>query len=333
MQNSNLKNGAKRPVSFNKRRRKKNNNYLYIGIALSVVALALLAGIIIAATGSKGKDDVSSEDNAVNGVVSDEISKPAFEEISETESDASSDSKPDISETTDDVSIDSSLTPTELYEKETGIKYAIDMTDYEKFVCPEDEEKYVFIVDPDHPLGEDYVPEGLVHCDSIRNGRPKYFSQMVDVANEALTAFLKEAAYYGFDDISVTNAYRSYDIQKGLFENYCKQEWESGKFKTYEDAVNEVLTYSTRPGTSEHQSGLCCDMHNVSVSAPTKFNNTKAAKWLEENACRFGFILRYPEGKQDVTGIMYESWHFRYVGRTAATEIHDRGITLDEYLK
>ena len=102
--------------------------------------------------------------------------------------------------------------------------------------------------------------------------------------------------------------------------------------KTEEEAIAVVLTYSTRPGTSEHQTGLTVDMHDVDLNNMRGFNGTPSAEWLEHNAHRFGFILRYPEGKQEVTGIIYESWHFRYVGRTAATEMYEKGLTLDEYL-
>ena len=92
-----------------------------------------------------------------------------------------------------------------------------------------------------------------------------------------------------------------------------------------------VETYCFPPGRSEHQTGLCMDMHNVDVGKQETFNNTPAARWLEENAYRFGFILRYPAGKEHITGAVYESWHFRFVGRTLATYLHDNGLTLDEY--
>ena len=93
-----------------------------------------------------------------------------------------------------------------------------------------------------------------------------------------------------------------------------------------------VATYSNPPGTSEHQSGLCVDMHNQ-IDTNNTFDGTPAAIWLEENCYRFGFVLRYPADKQDVTGIKYESWHFRYVGRTAATEMHELDMCLEEYLE
>ncbi|MFR5864844.1 MAG: D-alanyl-D-alanine carboxypeptidase family protein [Acutalibacteraceae bacterium] len=82
---------------------------------------------------------------------------------------------------------------------------------------------------------------------------------------------------------------------------------------------------------SEHQSGLCVDMHNL-PSANISFGETAQAKWLAENAHRFGFILRFPADKTDITGVQYEPWHFRFVGREAATEIYEQGLCLEEYL-
>ena len=87
-------------------------------------------------------------------------------------------------------------------------------------------------------------------------------------------------------------------------------------------------TYSARAGHSEHQTGLAMDINNASDS----FNNTKEAKWIAENCYKYGFILRYPQGKQDITGYKYESWHVRYLGRELAKEVHDSGLTLEEFL-
>ena len=84
------------------------------------------------------------------------------------------------------------------------------------------------------------------------------------------------------------------------------------------------------PGYSEHQTGLAIDVSTPGANTTT-FDTTDEFKWLENNAHKYGFILRYPKGKQYLTGIAYESWHYRYVGIEAATKIHDEGITFDEY--
>lgn len=332
-----------------KRSKKTNNTYLYVAIACLSMAVMLAIGFVMYITSDGG--DVSNDES---------VSEPVSEEESTVINESS-----EVSAEESEVSQESSeieLSPTEAYEKYIGVEYAVDMTDYEQYVCPENEADFVFLVNPDHPLASDYVPEDLVWCTNIREGRPEQWSYMVETANKALEAFLAEAAFYGYDDISVTNAYRSYSSQASLFNNYVSSDMENDYYcdtcdmyidtqyegkkvvdgccaecgselrrPTKDEATQKVLTYSTRPGTSEHQSGLCCDMHNL-PSTSSAFDNTPEAEWLAENAHRFGFILRYPEGTQHITGIKHESWHFRYVGRTAATEIYEAGITLDEYL-
>ena len=97
-------------------------------------------------------------------------------------------------------------------------------------------------------------------------------------------------------------------------------------------AEEKAATIVARPGTSEHQTGLAADMHNM-ASAEQSFGETEAAKWLAANAYKFGFILRYEEDKQDITKIIYEPWHFRYVGRYHATRIYESGMCFEEYLE
>ena len=97
------------------------------------------------------------------------------------------------------------------------------------------------------------------------------------------------------------------------------------------EAEAKAATVVTYPGSSEHQSGLCVDMHNLSAASQT-FGSTPAAKWLASNAHRFGFILRFPQGKDDITGYMWEPWHFRFVGVHYATEIYESGLCFEEYL-
>ena len=98
-----------------------------------------------------------------------------------------------------------------------------------------------------------------------------------------------------------------------------------------EEAQKIVDTYSAKPGTSEHQTGLCCDMHNL-PSADQRFAKQDAYKWLLENCYKFGFILRFPEDKEDITGYSFEPWHYRFVGRYHASEMHRVGMCLEEYV-
>jgi len=234
-----------------------------------------------------------------------------------------------------DVSNPSSSEPSSIpepvisYEERVGKNYQIDISEYLEYIEPENKTEFVFLVNPTHTLASDYVPNDLV--DSIHTRKDGRATQQLRInAAKALEAFLAEGKLNGVTNVTVTSAYRSYSYQNYLFNLYCEQH--QYKFKTRAECEAYVLTFSTKPGTSEHQSGLCMDMHNL-PSAEQSFAQKPEAKWLAENCYRFGFILRYPEDKQSITNIIYEPWHFRFVGREAATEMHEKGMCLEEYVE
>lgn len=140
------------------------------------------------------------------------------------------------------------------------------------------------------------------------------------LTEETKTAFnkLKAAALLDGFDIYISSGFRSYERQVTLYNNYVKR-----------DGKAAADTYSARPGHSEHQSGLTFDVNEIS----DKFHNTPEAKWLSENCYKYGFILRFPNGKEKETGYKYESWHFRYVGEELATKLYNNGdwLTLEGY--
>ena len=135
---------------------------------------------------------------------------------------------------------------------------------------------------------------------------------------EAAEAFMKMVDGAMLDNIILKNssAYRSYDYQVNLYDKYVKR-----------DGKEKADIYSARPGYSEHQTGLCADINTINSS----FANTKEAKWLAKNAYKYGFILRFPKDKEDVTGYKYEPWHYRYVGIKVAKIIYEENLTLEEY--
>ncbi len=133
-------------------------------------------------------------------------------------------------------------------------------------------------------------------------------------------------------DLMICSAYRSYDRQERLFNNKINKLM--GEGMTYLEAYKIGSMNVTVPGTSEHHIGLALDILTGSYTAMDDgFGQTKAGQWLAENAPDYGFILRYPKGKEEITGIVYEPWHFRYVGRDYAKDITERGVCLEEYLK
>ena len=140
------------------------------------------------------------------------------------------------------------------------------------------------------------------------------------INKDAMEAFLlmqSDAKAMGLN-IYIASGYRSYSYQEKLYNNYVSI---SGKDK--------ADTYSARPGHSEHQTGTCFDLNSVDDS----FQYTNEGKWVNENASLYGFVIRYPKGKEDVTGYQYESWHLRYVGKELASKLYHDGSweTLEEY--
>ena len=138
---------------------------------------------------------------------------------------------------------------------------------------------------------------------------------------ECASAFIKmarDARSEGFN-IRAISTYRTYEYQENLYNNYAK-----------EDGINKADTYSARPGFSEHHTGLAVDIDNINTSY-TNFSSTKEFLWIKENAHKYGFILRYPKDKEHITGYIYESWHYRYVGIKIATYIKENNITFEEY--
>lgn len=131
----------------------------------------------------------------------------------------------------------------------------------------------------------------------------------------------------------VCSGYRSVDFQQTLFDNKIAEIQAEHPEYTYEEAYIEASTIVAIPGASEHNTGLTVDICAMDFQMLIEeYEETEEAKWLKENCYKYGFILRYPKGKEDITQIIYEPWHFRYVGVEAATEIMTQGITLEEYL-
>lgn len=172
---------------------------------------------------------------------------------------------------------------------------------------------YLVLVNKYHQLPADYEPDDLVDID------PSYGKgSLREEVYEAYRELYREAREKGYD-LQVVSAYRSYDYQDGLYKKYLRS-----------DTQQNVDTYSARPGHSEHQSGLCLDVSIPGYSLDD-FYLTDASKWLNENCVKYGFIIRYTQDKVDITGYQAEPWQIRYVGKDAAKQISELGITFDEY--
>ena len=172
---------------------------------------------------------------------------------------------------------------------------------------------YVLLVNMDNPVPKSYVPE-LADLDGHHQVSP--------VCLEALRTMLTDCLKAG-DEYTINNTYRSYGQQQDILKTRIERYMEADEELSYDDASRKALAEVARPGTSEHQTGLCMDINGVGV---------ESCPWLMEHCWEYGFILRFPEGKEDITGIVYEPWHFRYVGTRVSIPLRDSGLCLEEYL-
>ena len=208
--------------------------------------------------------------------------------------------------------------------------YIIDIAPYLDAITSEE----LLLANKRNPLGEEFKPDidNLKETYNIRTDAEKQYLQ--PVAAQALKAMLSEMEADGITDVFVTSSYRSFVTQNWLYySHYYDQEKTRHPDWSDEQIYAEISTYSSRPGESEHQTGLCVDFQTSSMKElDNSFEESDAFRWLEQNAYKFGFILRYPKDKIAVTEYSYESWHFRFVGRDAASDIHFEDLCLEEYL-
>ena len=170
-----------------------------------------------------------------------------------------------------------------------------------------------------YALSETYTPENLKNIDLTYAYGEEGENKLIDYAYDKFLELCQAANDQGFY-LMVTSSYRDYESQKEIYD-YRVSNW--GERKADETAA--------RPGHSEHQTGLVIDMTSKTEPLADSFTDSEAYKWLKENAYKYGFIERYPEGKTYLTGYNPESWHWRYVGLEAAKTMHDEDITFDEY--
>lgn len=164
-------------------------------------------------------------------------------------------------------------------------------------------------------LRDDFVPNNLVEMTTPYSKEGIY---LVAEARDNFYKLVDKAKEEGLT-IRAISAYRSYTYQKRLYDKYVEA-----------DGVNKADTYSARPGFSDHQTGLAIDVDNA-TSSFENFTNTKEYQWMLDNSYKYGFILRYPSGKENITGYQFESWHYRYVGLKLAKKIKASNLTFDEY--
>ncbi len=240
-------------------------------------------------------------------------------------------------------------------------EFASDLSRYLQYMCPEDFNKHMVLINPSHAADASYIPEDLV---GVPNPRYDNGASLCRDAAMSLEALFLEMHTLGYRDMKVGIAYRSYEQQEYQFSVYTYNEryyyrsnyettgkWFSDEAyavlgKSYleekyisknktslsaDDAKRVAMSYSAYPGTGDHQTGLAFDLYLNGYSG-TKFAESDEYKWLLDNAHKFGFIFRYPEDKENITGYAFEPQHLRFVGQYHAAIIHDSGLALDEYI-
>lgn len=185
---------------------------------------------------------------------------------------------------------------------------------------------YVQLINRENLLTADYVPAGLVELDGFElpNVELKKEGMRADGgAAEALRSMLAAAEAEGVEGFYLASAYRSYDEQARLWARKVEQDPYYGE--------NGEAVSTMPPGASEHQSGLAFDITSLEhPSMRESFAATEQGQWLAANAHEYGFILRYPEGKEALTGVVFEPWHFRYVGEWNAPALYESGVVMEE---
>ena len=187
-----------------------------------------------------------------------------------------------------------------------------DVSFYENIQIVTDPDSLTVLVNKNHALPSDYVPQ----LETLGSG---YGSG--SLRPEAAQAFRAMADAARKDGVSLrgVSAYRSFQTQRSVYNRYL-----------YYNSQAVVDTFSARPGSSEHQTGLALDINTANVQA--HFETTPAYDWLQKHCAEYGFMLRYLQGKEDITGYRFEPWHYRYVGTEIAKTCMERGITYEEYL-
>lgn len=180
----------------------------------------------------------------------------------------------------------------------------------------------LILINKENPVSRDYKPDDLVPVKYFAPNRSEAGRYMREEAAEQFHKLVEAAAAEGHE-IVMTTAYRSYGFQQILWDNYVANEGEAAASR-----------FSARPGQSEHQSGLAVDVSSPSVEydLTDRFGEIEEGMWLAKHAHSYGFIIRFPKDREDITGYMYEPWHIRYVGEIIASEIYEKDITLEEFL-
>ena len=197
----------------------------------------------------------------------------------------------------------------------TRVNIKLDLPVYTDTKEVEDGNDYLVLVNKYNHLPKNYRPTDLAYIPGAYGNNVPMRSITKDAFLELQDAAKKELNI----NLMPTTAFRDEAFQRTLYTNYVNKE-----------GVDKADTYSARPGYSEHQTGLSIDLKNTALSNVRLSDENY--DWLENNAYKYGFIIRFPKNKEDITLYQFENWHIRYVGKDAAKTIYENKLTLEEYI-
>lgn len=192
-----------------------------------------------------------------------------------------------------------------------------DYTYYDYDIDTDTKKDYLMLVNKYYHLNSDYSPSDLVNISN-----QYYYGEGHKIRSIVYDAFIDMWNQAKEDGITliINSSYRTYEEQQAVYDEY-----KNSRGTTYADSI------AARPGYSEHQTGLSLDIFSTEYTTTANFKDSPAHNWLKENAYKYGFIQRYQEDTEKLTGFAEESWHWRYVGVEVATYIYEHNITFDEY--
>ncbi len=276
-------------------------NGKWIGAAALILCALGLAALILARAGLLGEHDAPEQEAQIQETVHPDL--PVTASPSPAQAPAITPAQASSPEPSPDGPPEPSDEPTPEPDPFAD-KPEIDITDW----------KYV-LANQSHLLGSDFIPE----VSPLENGH-FFDSRAVD----ALKAFIQGARDAGLS-VYLTSSYRPYSTQEYLFNK---------KVAEYGGDRETAARIVAIPGSSEHQTGLAADICDQYYQYMNEsLANTELSKWMKAHCAEYGFILRFPEDKQEITGIMFEPWHFRYVGEEAAAYIMEKGLCLEEFVE
>lgn len=263
----------------------------------------MFAALVLASCNSEADDDTEEENDSA-------------EETTENEEEAETPEEKPSEEAADGE--EASVEETSESEENEEDKYEI-VTEEELF----DEGNIQALVNRQYRLSEDYVPHDLVPVEvpTIFPDHPE-INQLRTPAADSLNQMFDSAEEDGII-LHARSGYRSYGTQEIQYNSYVEANGEEAASR-----------FSAPAGASEHQTGLAMDVTSESVGYEllASFGETAEGEWVRENAHIYGFIIRYHDGKEEITGYMYEPWHLRYVGKQLAHDIYESGLTYEEYI-